>query len=1148
VLSRALYVAQHSSWPLQKLRELDKKFYKIQRELTSNLKSYPAALLNATRDGQAGHGFDIFSTQTNVRKRAMFHRNVHRSGSQSDCAHSIIHRSYRLNSRPVHKYQDNPILNWSSFSKSMKKRSLWFNSVLEEAAESGRSLASPLNFLDPPSSKPLMTDLIAGNCTEEQREWWASHGTTSIADLRSFNRQSLLWEWADFTSTGQDAFDSQQLEEFLGAVPQDDTNLRVGQFWLSNGVTLNQSHSGTEGKIFEIMGIQEQPDDSDPLIATRVWSLTSVPLTGDWARVGLDIFCSRRAENCFNTPSLKLYPINDLFGDKSFAITSGPTQIINPSRTLKKTIKLIRPSLTPIIPKPYTKNGQQWLGRESISPIRTIINNPYGFDIFTDGHWKLNNSGILEALQVLRPWESHTAAASIVIISRAPTWQTDGIVTIRLECGEKLQAKGAYHMELLGIAAALNLQEGLKAYTTIWSDCKSAVKIVNNLPSNISRRGKDPNLPLLETCLTAIKAAPSPDNLLIWCKAHPENRPVETWSREDWGNHIADRVANGEPPPECVTVNHHIRLDSSLIAMKLMTGYYWSDSVGRVLLSDPMEEAKIVRFNKAMLERDADRIEQGEDPIYSNSPTFITAKMWNAKALSIQQWASRCRIIYDKGMHGRNLGKTARTEAQKQVLGLCPICKAVDSQQHWLCQCDYLGANRIRTATRTEAETALTNMIREEAAKSPWKCKVKREDLVQQAGQCFLDVMQEHHQGYLLHVGRFTSTLLTRLRQMLGDLKPNRMYKWQWAPRHQLFQRTIVKLGRIFTKGAMRLWRQRASTAVQIYGQLEHLQPIILATIPTMPHAADRIKIAKFKEIQKLQDEEEGLTPELLGLPSKPTVPEDESTEPTLLSAGDISFLATRLSGIRRTRQRRSLRGYRYYALPPVTPTPISTTRTTTPSANGTAIERIILRVIKQKRRINLNLLPQELAILPPTNTIDTSSTNYTIITPTSLQSARRVGGARISSLPSRKRKRVMVPQLPLKKQSTTFSFTQRSIIPGRADLRGTKRKSNPSSKPTKHTGAKLRRTGENSDTTGTIPTSSDICVSDNQSTVSSGCTLSPLSVEELMDKGALSNVFYFSPSHDCVLDDVTCSVLSDHVSVNVCVNAISLELASVVD
>ena len=46
----------------------------------------------------------------------------------------------------------------------------------------------------------------------------------------------------------------------------------------------------------------------------------------------------------------------------------------------------------------------------------------------------------------------------------------------------------------------------------------------------------------------------------------------------------------------------------------------------------------------------------------------MTAKLWNAKALSIQQWASRCRIIFDKGMHGRNLLKTARTEAEKGSL------------------------------------------------------------------------------------------------------------------------------------------------------------------------------------------------------------------------------------------------------------------------------------------------------------------------------------------------------------------------------------------------------------------------------------------------------------------------------------------------
>ena len=196
--------------------------------------------------------------------------------------------------------------------------------MLEEAAESGRCLSAPLIHLDPPSSEPLMSDIISGNCSEEQKEWWASHNTTSVADLREINHQTLLWEWDDFSNPGVGGFNPKQIEEGLGKAPQDDINLRVGQYWLSNGDTPKQSHSAPLGKIFEIMGIQEQDDDSDPLIATRVWSLTSVPLTGDWARVGLDIFCSRNAENCFNTPSFKLYPLSTLFGDLSYAITPGP--------------------------------------------------------------------------------------------------------------------------------------------------------------------------------------------------------------------------------------------------------------------------------------------------------------------------------------------------------------------------------------------------------------------------------------------------------------------------------------------------------------------------------------------------------------------------------------------------------------------------------------------------------------------------------------------------------------------------------------------------------------------------------------------------------------------------------------------------------
>ena len=177
---------------------------------------------------------------------------------------------------------------------------------------------------------------------------------------------------------------------------------------------------------------------------------------------------------------------------------------------------------------------------------------------------------------------------------------------------------------------------------------------------------------------------------------------------------------------------------------------------------------------------------------------------------------------------------------------------------------------------------------------------------------------------------------------------------------------------------------------------------------------------------------------------------------------------------------------------------------------------------------------------------LDVSELTFTPTTP--LHPARIAGGARISSLPSKKRKRVTIPQPTLEKQTTSFSFNQRSLIPGRSDFRGTKRKPNSSSTLKKHTGAKLRRAGESSDTSCTSPTRSDVCVSDNQATVSAGCTLSPLNVEELMDKGDLSNVFYFSPANDCV-SDFTCSVMYEHVvCVNVCLSPISLELAAAVD
>ena len=83
-----------------------------------------------------------------------------------------------------------------------------------------------------------------------------------------------------------------------------------------------------------------------------------------------------------------------------------------------------------------------------------------------------------------------------------------------------------------------------------------------------------------------------------------------------------------------------------------------------------------------MYERDGDRRAAGDLDLYYGSPMGYTVNVHKLKKKSFRKRATLCRIYLDKGMHGGNLLKTARTPEQKLVYGLCPICKQTDSQRH----------------------------------------------------------------------------------------------------------------------------------------------------------------------------------------------------------------------------------------------------------------------------------------------------------------------------------------------------------------------------------------------------------------------------------------------------------------------------------
>ena len=136
-------------------------------------------------------------------------------------------------------------------------------------------------------------------------------------------------------------------------------------------------------------------------------------------------------------------------------------------------------------------------------------------------------------------------------------------MTIRIEHGELLETHSPYQMELLGIMAGLFLQRRHDVQTTLWSDCQAAVKLVNRLHSDISKQGRDPNLPLLHSCYNSMQD--KPERKVQWCKAHPDQALINTWTKLQWGNHIADLVANGEDPSigNDIQINHHHRVEAT---------------------------------------------------------------------------------------------------------------------------------------------------------------------------------------------------------------------------------------------------------------------------------------------------------------------------------------------------------------------------------------------------------------------------------------------------------------------------------------------------------------------------------------------------------------------------------------------------------
>ena len=493
-------------------------------------------------------------------------------------------------------------------------------------------------------------------------------------------------------------------------------------------------------------------------------------------------------------------------------------------------------------------------------------------------------------------------------MSNKPDWMDIGISTIRIEHGELLHTNSPYQMELLAIASALHLLHSTNRTATIWSDCLSAVTTINSMTS-LSAMGASPNHPLFKTIFHILSNNPSIS--IKWCKSHPDINKQHDWTHQEWGNHLADLVAGGKPLPEnLLNVNSSTALPATEVATDIQSSWFWSaPSSNTLLLTDILNDARDSRWENYQSNRDAPHELADEEPLHLGSAMEFSAYLFNLPKLPITKRASAVRLIMDKHVQGRLYSKMAKTDADKLTFSLCPLCKQPDSQYHFIFDCNYPQAKRIRQETLLEATNAATLLRAAEQAKQdasfaqhptepPTFWRTQAFDTVTEA---FFTSLTSHPHAHLLYTGRYSASLIESLRFQLNDF-PVPSSKWRSPPVRNILRNTLRQYGQIYARSAQSLWSQRHSAAIQVHEQLALLPPETTVNIPRVPHADDCIRRSKAIQDQAAADEKEGLTSEdLLGIILPDLVPESPvANRPTILPPEEVQEIVSSLTHVPR--------------------------------------------------------------------------------------------------------------------------------------------------------------------------------------------------------------------------------------------------------
>ena len=551
VAAQTTYVGKFTNWPLKQLRTLDVPWDQAVRQITKNLPGHPKDLLHAKAiDG--GLGMIPPSERAVGAKYSMLHRaliaDIHTAhaargllarGMRKSHAHTPVHHNthahpYTMNGeQPI--FMDNIMELYSEVGLTLTKggiiHDLTFNS----------NLVDIMSKLGHPLSLQATNDLAALGChTGYDIIIQSVHGWELLPEALQIESKLTLLK----TLTQREG-----VTEYL----------KAGYCFIPSPTILRSLHIDSEElHVAEVTGLRMSTDGPDPRIVLRLYKKSTIPHRRKTDHIRLQIHPLSYPLGAGTALSVDYASIKgmqtkawlgaDIRWGKDTG--SGKPHLEIPLIRTGEPSHISLPDSDLIDSLYATPDYTEWS-----TVAGTAIGNQTDFDIYTDGSWKNTPSAVDYTFRV-NTQNTITANGAVVLLSRGDDWKTKPIHVIEITDASKIAPKAVYPVELLSITAALNISASVQNKPEVVTDSESSIKHITSRKPQ--RQANSPVVPLLTSARHWLKMS---ETTIRHVHSHQgDGKPTSQWTRDIWGNHIADRVADRDitsPTLRGLEIVHH---------------------------------------------------------------------------------------------------------------------------------------------------------------------------------------------------------------------------------------------------------------------------------------------------------------------------------------------------------------------------------------------------------------------------------------------------------------------------------------------------------------------------------------------------------------------------------------------------------------